>query len=150
MSNNKTSKILLKIILFVVIPILIVGGTIFIAKYVINKKVDGGINTDGNPLLLNRAATLNDFTLTQDVEATIINLKESYILVPNIDIDNLEITFKYYDKSKNLISTKTKSVGKITKSSEYTISIEHSLTDLLKIDYVKYYVTGGTVSYFSN
>lgn len=129
--------------------ILIAGGFIFIAKCAIDKASDGEFNTDGNPVLFNRAATLNDFTLTESVEATITNLKESYILVPNVDIKNLEITFKYYDSSKSLITTKTKIIGNVTKSSEYIVSIEHSLSEIFKISSVSCYVTGGTVSYFA-
>ena len=128
--------------------ILIIGGIVFVSKCAINKATDGETNTDGNPVLLNRAATINDFTLTESIEASITNLKESYILVPNVDIKNLEITFKYYDSSNNLVSTKTKIVGDVTKSSEYTVSIEHSLSEILKISKVSYYVSGGTVSYF--
>ena len=120
----------------------------FFAKCIINEASDGEGNTDGNPVVLNRAATLNDFTLTESVEATITNLKESYILVSNVDIKNLEITFKYYDSSNNLIATKIKNVGNVIKSSEYIVSIEHSLTEIFTMATVSYYVSGGTVSYF--
>lgn len=129
--------------------IIIVGSIVFIAKCAVNKASDGEINTDGNPVLLNRAATLNDITLTESVEATITNLKESYILIPNVDIKNLELTFKYYDSSNNLLSTKTKNIGTVSKGSQYTVSIEHTFTELLTISSVSYSVSGGTVSYFS-
>lgn len=138
----------LKFLGIIFVIILIVGGVVFVAKCTLNQASNGEFNTDGNPVLLSRAATLNDFTLTESVEATITNLKESYILVPNVDIKNLEITFKYFDSSKNQIATKTKTIGNVTKSSEYTVSIEHSLTEIFKISTVSYNVTGGTVSYF--
>ena len=138
----------LKFLGIVFLIILIVGGIVFFAKCIINEASDGEGNTDGNPVFLNRAATLNDFTLTESVEATITNLKESYILVSNVDIKNLEITFKYYDSSNNLIATKIKNVCNVIKSSEYIVSIEHSLTEIFTMATVSYYVSGGTVSYF--
>lgn len=138
----------LKFLGIIFLIIIIVGSVVFVAKCALNKASDGEFNTDGNPVLLNRAATLNDFTLTESVEATITNLKESYILVPNVDIKDLEITFKYYDSSRNHITTKTKTIGNVTKSSEYTVSIEHSLSEIFKISTVSYNVTGGTVAYF--
>lgn len=146
---QKNSGGFLKFLGIVFLIILIIGGIVFVTKCALDKTSDNGINTDGNPVLLNRAATLNDFTLTESVEATITNLKESYILIPNVDIKSLEITFKYYDSSNNLITTKTKNVGNVTKNSEYTVSIEHSLTEIFKISTVSYNVTGGTVSYFA-
>lgn len=128
--------------------LLIIGGVIFIAKCTIKQANDGEFNSDGNPVSLNRAATVNDFTLTESISATISNLKESYKLVPNEDIKNLEITFKYYDSNNNIIATKIKNIGNVTKSSEYTISVEHSLSEFFSISKYSYYVSGGTVSYF--
>lgn len=151
MENNqsKSNGSFLKLLGVVFLILIITGGLVYAAKLMLNKATDGKANTDGNPVLLNRAATLNDFTLTESVESSIINLKESYILVPKVDIKNLEITFRYYNESDEIIVTKTKSVGNVKKSSEYTVSIEHSFSELMKIDYLKYSVSGGTVSYFS-
>ena len=139
----------LKFLGIVFLIILIIGGAVFAVKCAINKATDDGINTDGNPVLLNRAATTNDFELNQDVEATILNLKDSYILIPNVDIKNLTITFRYYDGSNKLISTVSKSIGDVTKSSRYTVSVEHSLSEIFKINSYTCTVSGGTVSYFS-
>ena len=147
--NEKKGGGFLKFLGVLFLIILIIGGAVFAVKCVMNKVTDDGINTDGNPVLLNRAATTNDFTLNQDVEATILNLKDSYILVPNVDIKNLSITFKYYDSSQKLLSTVTKDVGTVTKSSQYTVSVEHSLSEIFQINSYTYTVSGGTVSYFS-
>ena len=147
--NEKKGGGFLKFLGIFFLIILIIGGAVFAVKCAINKASDDGINTDGNPVLLNRAATTYDFTLEQDVEATILNLKDSYILIPNVDIKNLKITFKYYDGSNKLISTVSKDVGDVTKSSRYTVSVEHSLSEIFKINAYTYTVSGGTVSYFS-
>ena len=147
--NKRQGGGFLKFLGILFLIVIIIGGIVFIAKCVINQASDEGINTDGNPVLLNRAATNNDFDLTESVEATILNLKETYILVSNVDIKDLEITFKYYDSSNKLITTKTKYIGNVTKGSEYTVSIEHTLSEIFSIDHLTYAPTSGTVSYFA-
>lgn len=92
--NEKKGGGFLKFLGILFLIILIIGGAVFAVKCAINKTTEDGINTDGNPVLLNRAATTNDFTLNQDAEATILNLKDSYILIPNVDIKNLKINNK--------------------------------------------------------
>lgn len=149
-NQNKPKGVFLKFLGVIFLLILIAGGIVFIAKCAINKASNQETNTDGNPILLNRAATLNDFELTENIGASILNLKESYTLIPNVDIKALELTFKYYDNSNNLISTKVKQIGDVTKSTEYTVSIEHSFSEMIKLEKVNYFVTGGTVSYFSH
>ncbi|MCM1297049.1 MAG: hypothetical protein NC311_16035 [Muribaculaceae bacterium] len=128
---------------------IIIGGTVFIVKCTNKKYFDSDANSDGNPILLNRAATVNDFEFEQSFEATLTNLKDSYILIPKSDIKNLKLTLKYYDSSNNLVCTHTSEVGDATKNHSYTVSVSHTLTDLFKIAKYQYTVSGGTVSYFS-
>lgn len=148
-NTQKRSNGLLKAFVIILIIAAIVGGTVFVGKCALNKATNGGINTDGNPILLTRAATNNDIHLEQSIEASITNLKDSYIIIPNVDIKDLKITFKYYDSSKNLISTYTKEVGNVVKASSYTISVSHTLSETFTTSYYQYFVSGGTVSYFS-
>lgn len=101
----------------------------------------------GNPF--ERKATLNDISLDTSQE---ISLNINYKLKPKVDINELEITFEYYDKNDKLLTTKIENVGNVIKNTEYTISVsftEFSLTELFTINYVRANVTGGTVSIFN-
>ncbi len=106
-------------------------------------------NNDGITKPLSRSARLSDIKLENNVEATIMNLKDSYFLVPYHDIDDLQITFTYADDSGNILSRVTKDVGTVIKNSSYTITVEHTLSEMLAIRKYTYSVTGGTVSYFA-
>ena len=70
-------------------------------------------------------------------------------MIPYVDIDDLELQFKYYDNDKNLITTKTKSVGNVKEGNQYTVSVsltEFNFFDLFKINYTSVSVINGTVS----
>lgn len=149
MNNKKSSGGFLKALGIIFLVILIIGGVVFFGKCVYKKYIDNDSNSDGNPVLLNRAATTNDIQLEQSIEATLTNLKDSYIITPDVDINGLKLTFKFYDSSDNIVSTETKEIGNVAKSNDYTVSISHSLSDMLKIKKYQYYVSGGTVSYFA-
>lgn len=147
--ENKSRSRFLKVLGIVFIIVLIISGIVFVGKYAYKKHVDNYANTDGNPILMNRAATANDFNLEQSFEATLTSLKDSYILVPKTDIKDLKVTFKFYDSSNNLVCTHTEDVGNVYKSQSYTISISHSLSEIFRIEKFQYTSSGGTVSYFA-
>lgn len=147
--DRKSGSCLKSLIIALIIIAALIGGGVFLVKCYYKKYVDNDANTDGNPVLLNRAATVNDFQFEQSVEATLTSLKDSYILIPNTDIKNLKLTLKYYDSSNKVVCTHTSELGNVYKSQSYTISISHSFTDLFKISKYQCTVSGGTVSYFA-
>ncbi|MDE6441886.1 MAG: hypothetical protein K2L12_03920 [Clostridia bacterium] len=129
------------------IVILIIGIFIFsIVKFV--DCLNNPHNSDGGTKLLSRSASNSDIKLEQSVEATIMNLKDSYIVIPNCDIQNLQITFTYYNSSGNALSSVTKDIGSVVENSSYTITIDHTISEIISIEKYSYSVTGGTVSYF--
>ena len=129
------------------VAILIIGAIIIGAVKLIDcaKNPD---NSDGAIKPFSRSANNNDFQLEQSMEASILNLKDSYIIIPYCDISNLQITFTYYDSSGNILINKTKDVGSVIENSSYTITVEHTLSEFFSISKYSYSVTGGTVSYF--
>lgn len=101
---------------------------------------------DGNPLT--RDATINDLNIDTSEE---ISLSMNYKMIPKADINNLELTFKYYNGNNTLVTTIVKDVGNVKEGNQYTISISFgnfSLTNLLTIESVKVQVTEGSISYF--
>ena len=95
-----------------------------------------------------RSATNNDINIDLSEE---ISLSVNYKILPNVNINDLEITFKYYDNNNNILSTKVKKVGNVTKGNQVTVTIslsEFSFTDIFKINYTSAEVTGGTVPFF--
>lgn len=132
----------------VVLLFLLVCGLVFVAKCSIKKMSDGEYNSDGNPILFSRAAKNKDFTLSDNIPATALYLKTSFTLIPNVDIKDLEITFKYFDSENKVISQNTKYVGDVKKSAEYTVTLDIYIIDSEFYKTPDYYVSGGTVSYF--
>ncbi len=152
MSNNNESKKsggFLKALGVIFLILLIVGGTVFIGKYVYKKYGDNNANTDGNPILLTRAATINDISVEQTVKADILLLKDTYTIVPEVDIKNLKIMIEFYDSSESRIYSDTHTLGDVVKSQSYSITVNHSLSAIMRISKYSCKVTGGTVSYFS-
>ena len=100
---------------------------------------------DGINGIIPRDATINDIYIDTSEE---ISLNIKYTVIPNVDIHDLEITFKYYDKNSQLITTKVEKLGNVKKGIQYTVSVslfEFGFLDLLKIYSVKANVTNGTV-----
>lgn len=147
--DRKSGSCLKSLIITLIILAALIGGGVFLVKCAYKKYVDNDANTDGNPVLLNRAATVDDIQLEQSFEATLTSLKDGYILVPKTDIKNLKLTLRYYDSSNNLVCTHTSELGNVYKSQSYTFSVSHTFADLFKISKYQCTVSGGTVSYFA-
>lgn len=107
-------------------------------------------NPDNNDnSLLNRVATNNDIYIDLSEE---VSLSMNYKVTPKVDISNLQLTFDFYDNNNNIISTKIKSVGNVSKDVTTSVTItlsEFSFVEIFKIVKVSAKVTGGTVSYFA-
>ena len=147
-SDTKSSHSFLSFLGAIVLLFLLVCGLVFVAKCSIKKMSDGEYNSDGNPILFSRAAAKKDFTLEDNIPATALYLKTSFTLVPKVDIDDLEITFKYFDSENKVISQNIKYVGNVKKSAEYTVTLDIYIIDSEFYKTPDYYVSGGTVSYF--
>lgn len=138
-TNSKENKMIKSIStknLILVLLFLLLGG-IFIA----------GCNKEST--LLSRDAKNSDIDFNLSNE---FSLNIEYKITPRVDINNLEITFKYYDKNNNLLTTKIKNVGNVEEGIEYSITVsltEFSFLDIFKLHSVSARVTGGTVSYFA-
>ena len=97
--------------------------------------------------LISRPANNNDIYVNTSEE---ISFNIEYTIIPNVDINGLELTFNYYDKDYNLIATKIEDLNNVKKGISYPISVslfEFTLSDLFKIEQVSIKVTNGTVSY---
>ena len=131
MIKSISTKNLILVLLFLLL------GVIFIA----------GCNKEST--LLSRDAKNSDIDFNLSNE---FSLNIEYKITPRVDINNLEITFKYYDKNNNLLTTKIKNVGNVEEGIEYSITVsltEFSFLDIFKLHSVSARVTGGTVSYFA-
>lgn len=106
-----------------------------------------GCNSENT--ILTRDATNNDIEFDLSNE---FSLNIEYAITPRVDINNLEITFKYYDKNNNLLTTKIKNIGNVKEDIVYSVTVsltEFSFLDIFKLHSVSASVTGGTVSYFA-
>ena len=93
-----------------------------------------------------RDATINDLTIDNSNDFA---LSMNYSMIPKVDINNLELTFKYKDGNGKTLTTKTKHLGNVTKGIQYKIEIsltEFGFFDLFKISYANISVSKGTVS----
>ena len=127
-----------KINLMILVVALFIGGAILT-----------GCSCSNSPQLFTRAATNNDVYIDLSEE---LSLNVTYKVTPNVDIDNLEITFKYYDNNKKLLATKYRTLGNVKKGVQYSVYVsfgEFSLWDLFKITSTSARVTSGSVSYFA-
>ena len=93
-----------------------------------------------------REAKTSDITISVDNS---LALSYNIIVIPKYNIKDLQLTVKFYDANKTLLSTKTKTLGNVTKNSRYTVSFsisEFSFSSLLTINNCACAVTGGTIT----
>lgn len=91
-----------------------------------------------------RTAKNSDVTISLSQD---FNLDNEYEVYTKYDIDNLEITFTYFDSQNRIITTKTHSLGNVKKESTYLVTIslsEFSLSQLLRITSCRAEVTNGS------
>ena len=106
------------------------------------------VSNESRPTLTSRQATINDIDIESDTsDLFTIEL----IVTPNCDIKNLEITITYYSSNDSILKTSKIYYGNVSENQSYSKLIyitDFSLSEIYKIDYVKYSVSRGTVSYF--
>lgn len=106
-------------------------------------------NNDGGKTFLSRSAKNSDISFEVNDD---FSLRVSFEIVPKVDIDDLQLTFKFLDDDGKLLTTKTKLLGNVKKGSTYNVNFsltEFSFSQLLNLNSCSTSVTGGTVSYFA-
>ncbi len=134
---NKHAKVIKSFFIAIIVIFLMLAVFYVVGNQIKN---DGGIKL--------RDATEKDINLSQSIEASIATLQDAYVLIPLYDIDDLELTFTYYDKSEKILSRVTKNLGDVWKDRTYYITIEHSLSEFFQMEKYSYRVTNGTISLF--
>lgn len=135
-TKKKSAFKIILIIALIIIGILLTGK-------LINDRI---INNNTETSLTTRAATINDISMDLNND---FSLSINYKITPKKDITNLEITFKYLNSNKKVLTTKIKQIGNVKEGTQYTINVslsEFSLTEIFNINYVEAEVTRGTVS----
>ena len=144
---------------FVVVMLIIVGILFIVVKCVQSRQSEsnGGSgsqttqeNHDGDKHLFRRSANINDISV--DSELDLSSFGGKYVIIPQTDIDGLEITINYMDENRKVLHSVVKTLGNVKQGLQVNFSI--SLFDLgLSIawntKYESVVVTGGTVSYFA-
>lgn len=132
----------LKIIIIILSSII----AIFLIINIINCATNTS-NSDGNGITT-RSAKMEDIEVERQ-ENTFLTM--NYILTPNVDIENLQLTFTYTNSDDVIITTVVKYIGDVTENQQYAFSItltDLNSTQLGSIKYISYDVTGGKVPYF--
>lgn len=135
-TKKKSAFKIILIIALIIIGILLTGK-------LINDRI---INNNTETSLTTRAATINDISMDLNND---FSLSINYKITPKKDITNLEITFKYLNSNKKILTTKIKQIGNVKEGTQYTVNVslsEFSLTEIFNINYVEAEVTRGTVS----
>ncbi len=153
--EKKKSHGFLKFLIAILIIGICVFGVVKFIQYLQSQSiVDGNgttqSNTDGNTHLFSRSANNNDVKIDSDLD--LANFGVKYIVMPQTDIRNLQITINFLDKNKNVLTSKVENIGNVKQGVQVSSSI--SLFDLglsvaWNTEYNSIAVTGGTVSYFA-
>ena len=89
-------------------------------------------------------ATINDVTITDTFDLEGVYLR----ITPKEDIEQLELTVTFYSSNDTVIKWQTLNIGDVNEDNVYTKKLSFSgleLSDILKINYVRCTVSGGTI-----
>ena len=134
-------------IAFVVIVLIVIA--VILVAVVGEGMSDGKSPAEAVNQVTSRDATNGDINIDDKLDIGSLSLE--LIILPNSNIDDLEITIKYLDKNRNVLKTDVKSVGNVKAGVQVTKNIsltEFSFNEILKLTYYEIRVSGGTVSYF--
>ena len=111
--------------------------------------VSGEVNDDP-PRLFYRSADNDDVLI--DTELDLSSFGEKFVVTPQVDIDDLELTIRFLDEDRNVLTTHVQDLGNVKEGVQVSFSI--SLFDLglsvaWNTKYSSVSVTGGSVSYFA-
>ena len=101
--------------------------------------------------LFRRPARTNDILV--DINADFSSFGCKFIIAPQVDINDLQITIDITDDKNKILTSLVKTLGNVKKGVQinYSLSIfELGLSTSLNATYASIYVTGGSVSYFSS
>lgn len=137
------------------IAVLIIGAVIFgIVKFVEYKTTVNSVtsegNSDGSKHLFSRSARNSDVEVDSDLDLSSFGAK--YTIMPNTDIDDLQITVSFLDKNKNVLTSIERTLGDVREGVQVSFSVslfDLSLSVAWNTKYESWTVTGGTVSYFA-
>ena len=152
--SNKTKAektlIIMTIIVAVIVTISLIGQNCKNSNNNNNKTSDNNDDYDYNePQLFTRNARNADIQIEYENDFT--ELAIDIIIMPNVDIDNLEIKVQHYDKNGNILLTQYKTIGNVKEGIQAKTQmklLDLSLSDMFKVEKTSITVTGGTVSYF--
>lgn len=99
--------------------------------------------------LFRRDATINDMSI--DSNLNVAALGADFVINPNVDIDDLEMTITFLDSNKDSLKSFVKFVGDVKEGVQvsFTISyLELGFPAVFEVTYVRGVVSGGTVSIF--
>ncbi len=131
-----------------VVMVLIVFAVVFFIENEQDKSEDKSPSNVINQVT-SRDATNRDINI--DSKLNIGSLSLDIIILPDSNINDLEITIKYLDKNHNALKTDVKRIGNVKAGVQVTKSIslaEFPFSLILKVDSCQIGVSGGTVSYF--
>lgn len=80
-----------------------------------------------------------------------LSLNTEFTVIPNCNIDNLEITFYFTDSNQSLDIKKVKNLGNVKKGNTYTVVIqftEFEFSEIFKITRTSAIATRGSISYW--
>lgn len=132
--------------------VLVLAAIAFIFLWVIPTVTGKSNNSDNltTPQLFSRDADNGDITVDVKEE---LAFSFNYEVTPNVDIENLQLTFNFYNDDSRLLDTIVKNVGNVSEETVYTVSISFDelggIFAVLDISYSRTSVSGGTVSYFA-
>lgn len=149
--DNESKKGCLTVL--VIFTILIVG-ILFLTETITLKNCNNNNSKDSTyedntPQLFTRNARNNDITIT--TETNYNNLGIDIIILPKVDIEDLEIKLVHYDKNGNELLTQYKTIGNVKEGVQVKTQVQlldFSITDMFKVYNTKIEVVEGTVSYF--
>lgn len=106
-------------------------------------------NSDGISSITRRSANVNDIVVNYEID--IPNLSCKYVIMPQVDINNLRLKIDLCDKDYNNIYTTERYIGNVVKGNQcsFSISLFEVGLNAVNIEYTKWTVTGGTVSNFA-
>ena len=156
-ANTKSNKPSLPgcIIWIIVTSIIISIITVVIAGITNDNKRNEQTNNSTNdyennePQLFTRNANNNDIQIKYETNYSALAV--DIIILPNTNIENLEIKIVHCDKNNNVLLTQYKTIGNVTKGIQVKTQmklLDFSLSDMFKVNSTSITVSNGTVSYF--
>ena len=139
--------------LVALLVLMVIGFLVFMGyRYIQSELIDNATNStnrDGSGKWFSRSATPSDITVNYELDLSSFGMKG--IVLPNKDIENLELTIIFFDKNDSALKTVVKYIGNVKEGVQVSFSIsiaEIGLSAAWNAEYTRVTVTGGTVSYF--